>query len=186
MTLRIIKNFFTPEECAQLNTVAMQGVKEGWIANGVNKYGGGNSYELRKTSRMHMVSVEYPQFVRDMSDKVRLEAGVSSYPLIEGHGKDGVVVSVTYQNGEVYTHCDPDGGDGIVTYRCNVLTQANEDGAELHVNGQKIDIEVGDLHCYAVSEIPHGVSVAKGPTPRIMWMFGAHIPKQDLIEKGWL
>jgi hypothetical protein len=90
---------------------------------------------------------------------------------------------MNYQNGEVYTHRDPDGGDGVVTYRCNVLTQANEDGAELYVGGNKVDIEVGDLHCYAVSEIGHGVTEAKGITPRIMWMFGAHTPKEYWTEK---
>lgn len=186
MTVHIIKNFLTSEECAQLNAIALQGVAEGWLGNGVNKYGGGTSYALRKTSRMHMQNFEYPQFVRDISEKVRIASGVSEYPTIDGHGKDGVVVSVTYQNGEVYTHRDPNGGEGIATYRCNVLTQANEDGAELYVNGNKVDIEVGDLHCYAVSELPHGVSIARGPTPRIMWMFGAHVPLKDLKDKGML
>ena len=85
---------------------------------------------------------------------------------------------MTYQGGDVYAHKDPRSADGLPTYRCNVLTQANEDGAELYVAGKKIDVEVGDLHCYMVSELEHYVTEAKGKTPRIMYMFGAHIPKE--------
>jgi hypothetical protein len=72
----------------------------------------------------------------------------------------------------------------LPTYRCNILTQANEDGCDLYVDGKKIDIEVGDLHCYMVSELEHYVTEAKGETPRIMWMFGCHIPKEHWSEYG--
>jgi hypothetical protein len=182
MQVKIYKNFLSKEECEVLNKVAIQGVNEGWIDKGVQDYKTG--YDKRLTSRMHMGKAEYPQIVRDISTRVRKFVKVDLFPIIDGHGKDGVVVSYTVQDGAVYKHKDPRSNDGLPTYRCNILTQANEDGCNLYVDGQKIDIEVGDLHCYLVSELQHYVTEAKGETPRIMWMFGAHIPKEHWSEYG--
>jgi hypothetical protein len=178
--IKTVKNFLSPDECATLNKIAKQGVEEGWVSVGVN--GKDKAYTKRYTSRMHMDNAEYPQVVRDIATKVRQFAGVDEFPIITGHGKDGVVVSVTFKGGEVYSHKDPRSLMGMPTYRCNVLTQANEDGCDLYVGGEKVDLSVGDLHCYMVSEIEHYVTEAKGDTPRIMWMFGAHIPTERLGE----
>ena len=182
MQVKIYRNFFSKEECEILNNVAKEGVNEGWINKGVqdNKAG----YDKRFTSRMHMAKQDYPQVVIDMSDRIRNFVGIDDFPLIEGHGKNGVVVSYTMKNGSVYKHTDPRSDEGLPTYRCNVLTQANEDGCDLYVGDKKIDIKVGDLHCYMVSELEHYVTEAKGETPRIMWMFGAHIPKEHWSEYG--
>ena len=182
MQVKIYKNFLSKEECEVLNEVVTKGVKDGWINKGVQDYKEG--YDKRFTSRMHMNGFEYPQIVRDISNRVRKFVGVDLFPIIAGHGKDGVVVSYTMQNGAVYRHKDPRSAEGLPAYRCNILTQANEKGCELYVGGKKIDIEVGDLHCYMVSELEHYVTEAKGETPRIMWMFGAHIPKEHWSEYG--
>lgn len=182
MKVRVFKNFLSKEDCDALNAVARTGLKEGWISDGISR--GANNYKNRFTSRMHMENAEYPQIVRDISDKVRKHVGIDRFPIIAGHGKDGVVVSYTMQGGDVYAHKDPRSTDGLPTYRCNILTQANEEGADIYVGGQKIEVEVGDLHCYLVSEIEHYVTEAKGETPRIMWMFGAHIPKEYWSEYG--
>lgn len=178
MSVKIFKNFLTQTECQELNSIALQGIEEGWCGKGLDPVKG-VCYSLRYTSRMHMKDVEYPQFVRDISNKIREFMKINSFPLIEGHGKDGVVVSITLKNGSVHEHRDPLSIDGLPTYRCNVLTQANESGCDLYVDGKHVDIEVGDLHCYMVSALPHFVTEAKGNTPRIMWMFGAHIPKAE-------
>jgi len=182
MQVKIYKNFLNKEECEVLNKVVMQGVSKGWINKGISY--GNHNYQKRFTSRMHMENIEYPQIVRDISDRIRTFLNIDSFPIIDNHGKDGVVVSYTMQGGDVYPHKDPKSDDGLPTYRCNVLTQANEDGCDLYVGGKKIDIEVGDLHCYMVSELEHYVTEAKGETPRIMWMFGAHIPKEHWSKYG--
>ena len=180
MTVKLFKNFLSVKECEELNKVAKKGLNEGWINVGVNYQD--RAYAKRYTSRMHMVDAEYPQIVRDIATKVRQFAGIDKFRIIDGHGKDGVVVSVTFKGGEVHLHKDPRSVMGMPTYRCNVLTQANEDGCDLYVGGKKVDVEVGDLHCYMVSEVEHYVTEAKGDTPRIMWMFGAHIPLERLGE----
>lgn len=180
MTVKVFKHFLSEKECTELNKVAEKGIAEGWVSVGIDRLN--PHYTKRYTSRMHMANAEYPQIVHDTSKKVRQFVGVDEFPIITGHGKDGVVVSVTFKGGDVHPHRDPKSLDGLATYRCNVLTQANEEGCDLYVGGKKIDIDVGDLHCYMVSEIEHYVTEAKGDTPRIMWMFGAHIPTERLGE----
>lgn len=182
MQVKIYKNFLSKKDCQILNDVAIKGIHDGWLKSGISR--GHANYQKRLTSRMHMDSFEYPEIVINTSNRVRNYLGIDTFPIISGHGKDGVVVSYTMQGGDVYSHKDPRSVNELPTYRCNILTQANEDGCELYVGGQKIDIEVGDLHCYMASEIEHYVTEAKGTTPRIMYMFGAHIPKSHWNEYG--
>jgi hypothetical protein len=181
MQIKIFKNFLCKEECEILNNIAKNGLGL-WMHTGITDYT--KEIKTRFTSRMKMGNYEYPKIVLDISNRVRSFVGIDSFPIIDGHGKNGVVVSYTMQGGDVYPHKDPRSADGLLTYRCNILTQANEDGCDLYVGGKKIDIEVGDLHCYMVSELEHYVTEAKGETPRIMWMFGAHIPKEHWSEYG--
>lgn len=181
MQVKIYRNFLSKEECEVLNDVAKNGLGV-WLGKGKTMIG--DYTEKRLTSRSYMNNYEYPQVVIDMSNRIRNFVGINHFPLIEGHGKNGVVVSYTMQNGSVFKHKDQRSNNGLPTYRCNVLTQANEDGCDLYVGDKKIDVKVGDLHCYMVSELPHYVTEAKGETPRIMWMFGAHIPKEYWSEYG--
>jgi hypothetical protein len=62
------------------------------------------------------------------------------------------------------------------------MTQAPDNGGILYVDGNSVDINVGDLHCYYPSEQRHSVTDVEGMTPRILWMFGAHRPYEDYIS----
>lgn len=177
MRIDIYRNFATEEEIRLLNEWSELAVKNKWISMG---YSGNKSVTpLRLTSRLYGHLFEYPQIVRDLSDRIRKFVGIDSYPLIDGHGRDGVVFSYTYPGGDVYTHKDSRSDDGVATLRCNILTQKADNGGILYIEEQRVDIEVGDLHCYLVSEHDHKATTVEGETPRIMWMFGAHIPKED-------
>ena len=171
------KNFLTKGECDALNAWADLGVQNKWLDAGVSRYKSG--YDKRVTSRLYPARFEYPQLVRDISSSVRTFSGVASYGLIEGHGRDGVVVSCTFPGGDVYAHRDPKSNEGLATLRCNVMTRAADVGCVLHIGGQVVDIEVGELHCYLVSEHEHFATPVEGNTSRVMWMFGAHVPAQD-------
>ena len=168
-------NFATQEEIDALNAWAELGVRNKWLDLGISNNGPIN----RLTSRFYGDRYKYPQIVKDVSQRVRKFVGVDSYPLIEGHGQNGVVVSYTYNGGDVYKHIDPKSTDGLATLRCNVLTQKADAGGVLYVAGQQVNIEAGDLHCYLVSEHEHWATKVEGETPRIMWMFGAHVPADD-------
>lgn len=177
MRIDIYPNFATEEEIKALNEWAKLGVKNKWLDLGIS--GTNRAYNKRFTSRLYADRYEYPQIVRDLSDRIRKFVGIDSFPLIEGHGRDGVVVSYTMCGGDVYRHRDPKGFDGLATLRCNILTQAPESGCQLYVDDQPINFNVGDLHCYLASEHEHYATPVEGDTPRIMWMFGAHVPAED-------
>lgn len=187
----IFRNFLSYDECNELNNIARNGVDEGWINVGYSypkkhlydysDSGLDSNYTLRFTSRMHMTprNKEYPLFVINIRDKIIKTMKLQDFPQIENHGNSSVVVSYTFKNGFVYEHKDPRPSlpnSHLGTYRMNVMTQKNEDGGKLYVDGECIDINVGDLHCYFVSENYHYVSHCKGDTPRIMWMFGKAVP----------
>lgn len=191
MTVKIYKNFLSEEECNALNQVTLDAVKNKWVGTTVEKAIKVNGhteivhgYTKRLSTRNTMKDIEYPKIVLDISEKIRKFLGIDTFPIIDGHGRDGIVTSITYTGGQLYPHYDGRSMYNLPAYRCNVLTQATEEGCDLYVGGKKIDIEVGDLHCYMASEVLHSATEAMGKTPRIMWMFGAHIPKEHWSEYG--
>lgn len=177
MRLEQHKNFITPEEIVALNSWVDEGVDKKWLGEGFSR--GTVGYIKRVTSRMCFERYTYPEIVRTISDRVRSFCGVANYGLIKGHGRDGVVVSCTFNGGDVYAHRDPHSQTGLATLRCNILTRPADSGGVLHVDGFAIPLEVGELHCYLASEHEHYVSEVVGNTSRVLWMFGAHVPKED-------
>lgn len=177
MRVDVIKGFLPEADCIELNAWTEHAAKNGLLSTGLTRNGLTNN---RLTSRLNSFKYVYPQLVIDTSNKVREFVGVSEYPLITGHGRDGVVVSYTTNGGDVYKHRDPSSqtDPNLGTLRCNILTQKPEAGGELYVEGRKIELEVGDLHCYMVSKYHHWATPVVGNTARIMWMFGAHVPEQ--------
>jgi hypothetical protein len=171
------KNFITPQECEKLNAWVIAGVRKKWLDAGTDRQN--FRYSKRVTSRLYPDRYVYPKFVIDLSERIRGFCGISEHRLIEGHGRDGVVVSCTFNGGDVFEHQDPRSVDGLLTLRCNVLTQAADAGGVLRVGGVARPLEVGELHCYLASEHLHSVSTVSGDTPRILWMFGAHVPVED-------
>jgi hypothetical protein len=177
MRIDIYPNFATEEEINFLNTWANLGVKNGWLD--IGETAGFDRTHKRLSSRAYSSRYNYPNFVRILSDRIRKFIGIDSYGLILGHGRDGVVVSYTVDGGNVYKHKDQKSTEGLATLRCNILTQAPKEGGNLFIEGTHIPFNVGDLHCYLVSEHEHWTDDVKGDIPRIMWMFGAHVPAED-------
>ena len=164
------------EDCDILNDWVDKGVKNKWLDVGISR--GLFGYTKRVTSRLYGNRFEYPQIVLGISNRIRKFCGVDSYSLIKGHGRDGVVVSCTFPGGDVYKHQDPK-ENGLSALRCNVMTRKADAGGKLYVGGEHIDIEVGELHCYLASDFEHYVTEVEGDTSRVLWMFGAYVPKED-------
>ena len=180
--VKTFKNFLNEEECKKLSKIALKGVEEGWVGPGLSR--GKSNYKERLTSRMHMDGKKYPNFVLEISKRIREFMNIDHYPIIDGHGSDGIVVSVTYPGGDVYEHCDPRSIYNWTTYRCNIMSQPPDKGGKLYVDGNLIEIGVGDLHCYYASEQKHSVTEVEGNTERILWMFGSHRPYEDFVKNS--
>lgn len=175
----IIKNkFLNQYDCLLMNEWVEEGIKNKWLdcAFILNK---GWVSEKRKTTRFYGDRFDYPEIVYKVFDRISELLNIQHLKKsVVGGGKNGVVVSCIYPGGNVHLHTDPpENGNQIL--RCNVMTQSPESGGELFINNQKINISVGDLHCYLPSYNPHYVTTVKGNTPRIMWMFGYEITKQE-------
>jgi len=183
------KNFITPQECAELNAWVDEGLKNNWLGNGYDVSRSAWACTTRKNTRQITGNFKYPDIVRVVSARIRAFYGVSDCGLIEGHGQDGVVVSCTFPSGSNDAHYDHGSKEGLATLRCNILTRAADSGGVLHLEGEPKPLDVGELHCYLVSEHRHSVSEVEGNTSRVMWMFGAHVPKEDwdsgLIKSGY-
>lgn len=173
-------NFLSMEDCELLNKVAILGVNGGWIGPGIS--GVDFKYRKRFTSRLYMKDKKYPFIVNRISNRIKKFLSIEHYPIINGHGSDGIVVSVTFPGGDVYKHKDPRSKDGLATFRCNILTQSAEFGGKLYIDDIFKDISIGDLHCYYASEESHYVTEVQGNSPRILWMFGCHRPIEDYLN----
>lgn len=171
------KNFITTHECSKLNAWVDKGVANKWLDVGISH--GNHNYTKRFTSRLYANRYKYPEIVRIISSRVRKFCGVSDYGLIEGHGRDGVVVSCTFPGGDVYEHQDPRSEMNLSALRCNILTRSANLGGVLYVDGVERPLAIGDLHCYLASEHKHYVTEVAGNTSRVLWMFGAYVSSDD-------
>jgi hypothetical protein len=176
----VIRNFASAEEVQILKDWQLKAVEEGQFVDGLT--GNWDTKEFSKTkkrltNRMSQ-NINYPELVKTLQDRIRQTVSLTANaPVIEGHGKDGVVVSVTYNDGDVYKHKDPSVGEGVVGLRCNILASKAEIGGTIHVEDKTYDLNEGDMMCYLVTEYYHSVDVCHGNNPRTLFMFGFVVDK---------
>lgn len=172
MTVIVFKNFLDKETCDQLNAWVDLGVQNKWLDSGLNHAGGDWVNPTRLTTRAYADRFEYPECVHQVSNNISQFLNIFDLQKSkQGGGKNGIVVSCIFTDGDTHTHIDPKEGQ-LEVLRCNIMTRKSECGGDLIVAGNKIEIGVGDLHCYLPSTTEHCVTKVSGNTSRIMWMFG--------------
>jgi hypothetical protein len=179
----VVKNFLTEEERLGLyNWAVDSAAKRESFVNGISY---SERVETRVTTRI-AENINYPEIAYTIKNKVQsFMTGLDKCPIIDkGHGKDGLVVSVTYDGGDVYPHVDPktpemDGGLPLCGLRCNILVSAPDSGGTIHIDNKEFNLDSGDLHCYLVTEYHHSVDVCHGTTPRVLFMYGWVVSKND-------
>jgi len=181
----VIRNFLSVEEVQILKDWQVKAVEEGQFVDGITGDWDKKTFSTTKTRLTNRMSknINYPDLVKTLQDRIRQTFPIlSDVPLIEGHGKDGVVVSVTYNDGDVYKHKDPSVGEGVVGLRCNILASKAESGGTIHVEDKTYDLNEGDMMCYLVTELYHSVEVCHGNNPRTLFMFGFAVDKDTWIN----
>lgn len=187
--VNVIKNYLPLTECDTLNAWVRDAIANDLIGKGVTA--GGVESPLRYTSRFSSSKFEYPQIVRDIRARIEGEFNLTQWKdPIHPHAKDGVVVSATMPDGDVYSHTDPkqsnsfDGSIPKETLRCNILTSETQGGL-IWVEGQSYLLQKGDMIQYLVSRHEHHVDKVIGMQGdlRIMWMFGWYVDG-DVWEKN--
>jgi hypothetical protein len=165
-----------------MNNWVDEGVKKKWLDNGISR-GSDWEYQKRVTTRNYADRFEYSPVVYQVFNQISEHLGLQDIPKsTTGAGKNGVVVSCTFPGGDVYPHRDPMEGPDLHVLRCNIMTRDSDSGGQLFIGGDKIDIGVGDLHCYLPSAVEHYVTPVEGNTSRIMWMFGYKMSIIDFLK----
>ena len=176
----LVRNFLNAQEIQTLKDWSTQAVNENQFVDGITGDWDKKEFTTTKkrlTNRMSQ-NINYPELVKALQDRIRDTIPITkNAPVIEGHGKDGVVVSVTYNDGDVYKHKDPSVGEGVVGLRCNILASKAQSGGNIHVEDNTYDLNEGDMMCYLVTEYYHSVDVCHGDNPRILFMFGFVVDK---------
>lgn len=177
MRLERHKNFLSKAECEALNNWVDFAIADGQMKIGIDL--SRPEPPRRYTSRFSPDTVEYPELVLEIAQRVRAACGVAERPIIHDHGRHGVVVSCTLPGGDIHLHQDPHSPDGLFALRCNILTRAADVGGNLMLGGEEVVLDVGELHCYLASAVQHRVTQVQGNTSRVLWMFGAYVPSID-------
>jgi hypothetical protein len=182
----LVPNFITAEEIQALKDWANQAVIDGQFVDGVTGDWDKKEFSTTKKRLTNRMSprIDYPDLVKTLQDRIRQTVPLTAQaPVIENHGKDGVVVSVTYNDGDVYKHKDPSVGEGVVGLRCNILASKAESGGSIHVEDKTYDLNEGDMMCYLVTELYHSVDVCHGDNPRTLFMFGFVVDKDAWVNQ---
>jgi hypothetical protein len=182
----LVPNFITAEEIQVLKDWANKAVTDGQFVDGVTGDWDKKEFSTTKKRLTNRMSpkIDYPDLVKTLQDRIRQTIPLTANaPVIEGHGKDGVVVSVTYNDGDVYKHKDPSVGEGVVGLRCNILASKAENGGTVHVEDKTYDLNEGDMMCYLVTELYHSVEVCHGDNPRTLFMFGFVVDKDAWVNQ---
>ena len=93
--------------------------------------------------------------------------------------KNGIVASFAEDNDTCYEHIDPVWVENYETLHCNIITQAPDQGGELIINKNKYIMKENELFCYQVSKNNHEVLKIKSKKPRLMWVFGFCVNKEQ-------
>ena len=182
----IVRNFISKEDCEILKNWAVQSVEQNknFVPGITFDQDGMKRTIVRLTTRISD-SIEYPDLAYIIQNRIMdLFPKLKTQPIIDGPlnggGKDGIVVSVTYNQGDVYEHVDPRvQNSSCVGLRCNILMSVPDEGGMLYVDNKPCDLNPGDLHCYLVTEYKHRVDICSGNTPRVLFMYGWQVNKEE-------
>ena len=169
-----LNNFISEEDSKILSN---------WILNNSHKsfFKNANMGGNRKTTRYRDENFSYPKEALNIRKKIINKFNLqeneihSIYPPF----KDGIVASFAEDNDTCYEHIDPVWVENYETLHCNIITQAPDQGGELIINKNKYIMKENELFCYQVSKNNHEVLKIKSKKPRLMWVFGFCVNKEQ-------
>ena len=175
MRVEVYQNWLSEEECSQLAEWAL-GNKDQFVDGYWHDFDGRHMIRVKNriTNRVS-TNIEYPQLVYDIQSRIARQLETSGFQVTPGHGKDGIVTSITYDTGAVHRHIDGHSVPGTYGLRFNVLVSQPNRGGTIHVGDQQFNLNRGDAMAYLVSKHPHSVDVCRGGK-RILFMFGWCVP----------
>ena len=185
--VNVVCNYLDDNKCELLNAWMRGNISKGNIEHALAKHNDGNkryTSSLRYSTRQSK-DYEYPQLVRAIHKQIETDFNLAKWAEPKHlEGKDGVVVSATMPDGDVFEHIDGVGGqEPKHTLRCNILTSETKGGL-IWVNGESYQLKKGDMMQYLTSKYKHSVDKVIGQDGdlRIMWMFGWYVDGDEWEE----
>ena len=155
-----VPNFVSDEECAHLSS---------WIMENHNRFVPANMGGNRKTTRYLKRGIEFPELAFVVRERVKQYLQLSD--AVKPPFLNGMVASYANPGDTCYAHRDPVWYPGHHTLHCNIIVQKPESGGNVVIEGKEYDMPQGDMICYYVSDLRHGVTEVKGNKDRLMWIF---------------
>lgn len=172
-----VKNYISNKICEKLTSWAIEASNNGQFNYGSTKENNVRT-KFRLSNRLKFDQIEYPEEVYAVQQFILNDfPSLRSLKKMDSWGKDGIVVSITYDQGDVFPHVDPPVFDGYDGIRFNILSSKQDVGGILNIEEKKYNPNPGDLMAYKVTKFTHFVERCYGNSPRIMFMFGWCIPK---------
>lgn len=149
----------------------------------------------RYSTRPVIGKVPFPQVAFDIQKRILDAFDWADDSFIEkklGGGQGMVAMRVDPGDGGNDPHIDDETGR-YACIRCNIVLQKGN-GGELHLGEDRrytsfydeapcVKVDERELHCYAASEFPHGITGLKDGDSRYAWLFGINL-KLDEWESG--
>ena len=189
--VRVVKEFVSKKDLKTLNDWSLKNYEEN-PDQYHDPFMDPNNPKSRLTTRLNNelnhitenVFINYPKTAYNIQNRIRakFELWNQNHP---PSFVDGIVNGIGVRDGCIKEHIDPIYFPGTHTLHCNVISQKSDHGGVTIIGGEEYDIDVGDLLCYVVSDVDHEVTMTRGSTNRIIWVFGFCISPIKMSEIFW-
>lgn len=169
--IKVISNFLSNAECNELAS---------WIMSNHHTFVNANMGGNRKTTRYLNGDIKFPDVALKIRNRIKQHLKLEDIvrpPFIEG-----MVASYAEPGDTCYEHIDPEWHEEHHTLHCNVIVQKPKSGGNVIIEGQEYDMPQGDIICYYVSDLKHSVTEVIGEVPRLMWIFGFCVKKENHVQ----
>tara|TARA_A100001201_G_scaffold116762_1_gene100370 strand:- start:874 stop:1482 length:609 start_codon:yes stop_codon:yes gene_type:complete len=184
--VKIVKNFITDEEVKVLNQWTLDHYKNPYFMDPkMNKDDKQTRFTTRhaygRCKEYQDYKVEYPKEVYDIQKrlfdylKVK-ENTIAPWPSFT----DGICTTIAFSPGSCCKHTDPVYYENTYTLHCNFVTQNPEIGGITYVEDVPYQFKEKDMLMYITSHLDHEVTKISGDNPRILWVYGFCILKEEL------
>ena len=189
--VRVIKNFASKKEIDALNQWSLKNYKENphyYDSANMDYDDPGSRVTTRLNNSVNHIEedrfIDYPQTAYNIQNRIRakFELWNQEHP---PSFIDGIVNGIGVRDGYICKHIDPVYIPGTHTVHCNIISQKSDSGGITFIEDKEYDVDPGDLLCYAVSEAYHEVTITRGSTNRIIWVYGFCVSPLKLEEMFW-
>lgn len=183
--IKIVKNFLSNNEIKIMSDWTLHHYKEPYF---MDPKMNDDKIQTRFTTRhAHCRSKEYKNYKINYPDEVyKVQNRLIEYLKIDEKNiipfpafTDGIITTICFPPGSCVRHKDPI-YQNEYTLHCNFCTQKPEKGGITIINEKEYHFENKDMIMYVTSHLDHEVTEIYGKIPRILWVFGFSIKKQNL------